>query len=308
MSLRATLWVTYELGSTVTAPEHRVLIVMADHVRSGATCWPSIKKISSATGMPRRTVQRNIEQLVHKKILRRRERRQGGRQTSNFYDLAIPKGPPPAGVSPLSPAAEEVLEDGGASLVTPLEESTPANPSVSEDLRASETLGVPAVTPLLKGGASSVTPTSSMTRAGASSVTRAGVPPVTPEPSYRNLLEEPSTSSSAQARENDYDFCFWEKISRDADFPKTMAASWELGLAYRILCEQGPWLDQSGGESMIDPIQFYAWLLRWDGPIDVCDELATIRDQVNARDQVDRPGDLHAYVESALGRIAKVVA
>lgn len=316
MSLRATLWVTYELGSRVKANEHRVLAVMADQVRGGGNrCWLSIGKICDATGYDRRTVQRIIRDLEKKEVIRSSIRTTGGKQLANHYELDIPPGAPPADVSPSVEADSAV----GAATSPPLADSEPADTSVSRDLQPAELAGAANPPPL--GAATSPPPVDNSADcasvgavisppAGRSRTPPGGRSRTPPDPTLYPTTEPSSSSARASARDggDDLEKEFLEVLGESPKVPESMEGAWEMAQAYRVHCSLGPWHDQVGRARMLAPDKFHRWLLMFDEKLDVLEELGQLRDQVNRRAQAERPGILDAYIEAALKRQAKAAA
>lgn len=93
MSLQAMAWardVLPSLPEGVKSGSRLLLMLMADYVNERAVCWPSVRRLAGEMGCSMRTVQRALDVLVeHKLIQVECRKRADGRQTSNFYRLAM---------------------------------------------------------------------------------------------------------------------------------------------------------------------------------------------------------------------------
>lgn len=85
---------------TNTIGEKAVLLMLARHSDAAGLCYPSLKRLSEAAGIEKRSVQRQLAALeklgLIARIPRYRERKDGvrGKQTSNGYQLAAPTAEP----------------------------------------------------------------------------------------------------------------------------------------------------------------------------------------------------------------------
>ncbi|MGY3728033.1 MULTISPECIES: DnaT-like ssDNA-binding domain-containing protein [Cobetia] len=104
MSLQAMAWAREAMPTlpvAIKAGPRLLLMLMADYANEQGVCWPSIRRLSAEMACSMRTVQRSIEALVEQELMEVVPRQtKTGRQTSNFYRLAM-------GVTQQQQAADE---------------------------------------------------------------------------------------------------------------------------------------------------------------------------------------------------------
>ena len=93
MSLQAMSWardVLPTMPTTLRAHPRLLLLLIADYVNDCGVCWPSVRRLAAEMACSRSTVQRSIESLVEQGLMEVVQRKtKAGRQTSNFYRLAM---------------------------------------------------------------------------------------------------------------------------------------------------------------------------------------------------------------------------
>ncbi|TVU68083.1 helix-turn-helix domain-containing protein [Cobetia crustatorum] len=111
MSLQGMAWAREMLPSlpnTMRAHPRLLLLLIADYVNERGVCWPSVRRLANEMACSRSTVQRSIEALVELGLMDVVHRKtQAGRQTSNFYRLAM-KAESPAHEQGDEPTDEEI--------------------------------------------------------------------------------------------------------------------------------------------------------------------------------------------------------
>ncbi|MFK4014905.1 DnaT-like ssDNA-binding domain-containing protein [Cobetia marina] len=127
MSLQAMSWargVMPEMPESVRAFPRLLLLLMADYANEQGVCWPSIRRLSEEMSCTTRTVQRSIETLVEQGAMTVVARKtSAGRQTSNFYRLAMGVTQQPQSADEPSPEELEALMAGSD------EEEAPVDPA-----------------------------------------------------------------------------------------------------------------------------------------------------------------------------------
>ncbi len=134
MSLQAMSWareVMPEMPESVRAFPRLLLLLMADYANEQGVCWPSIRRLSEEMSCTTRTVQRSIEALVEQGAMTVVARKTpAGRQTSNFYRLAMGVTQQPQSADEPSPEELEALMAGSDEEEAPVEpDATPVEPA-----------------------------------------------------------------------------------------------------------------------------------------------------------------------------------
>ncbi|MFK4017265.1 DnaT-like ssDNA-binding domain-containing protein [Cobetia marina] len=129
MSLQAMSWARElmpEMPESVRAFPRLLLLLMADYANEQGVCWPSVRRLSEEMSCSRSTVQRAIEALVEQGAMTVVARKtSAGRQTSNFYRLAMGSDQQQQASDEPSPDDCEALTAGSDEEEAPVEHGAP---------------------------------------------------------------------------------------------------------------------------------------------------------------------------------------
>lgn len=87
MSVSATVWAWGVEG--ISGTQKLVLLSLADRAGENHECWPSMSRLVSNTGLTKNTIRKAIADMCAAGLIKKEERHNGGRQTSNNYTLQV---------------------------------------------------------------------------------------------------------------------------------------------------------------------------------------------------------------------------
>lgn len=119
MSFEAMAWATRQKPKTPT--QRLIILHLASMANQDGICWPSYRHLADVTGLSRRTVMRNMNELCDHGFLIRKRRRDGNTNKSNVFTLALKGGgdTESPGVVTQSHQGGDTVTPGGSDTVSP---------------------------------------------------------------------------------------------------------------------------------------------------------------------------------------------
>ena len=136
MSIKCMVWAW---GLNLPAPVKLVLLALADHADDQGVCWPGIRGVANKCNLSHRSVQRHVQDMVARGMVRVEERfRADGSRSSNLYRLSVGGGmESPGGVRPTVGVVTESH--------LPVTSASPLEPSFKTSIETSGEKDSPAV-------------------------------------------------------------------------------------------------------------------------------------------------------------------